>query len=137
MMKSTRELHNEIRDGAGPQVLSGPEFSAPDLAGYLADLLAGHGMTTGGAIRALNLERSYGYQLFNGRRQPTRPVLLRLALLLDLTEEEAQRLLKLSGRPVLYPRSRFDAAVLYGLTHHLGLEGTDELLASLGEARLL
>ena len=55
----------------------------------------------------------------------------------DLGEEETQLLLTRCGRPVLYPRSRFDAAVLYGLSHHLTLEETDELLLSLGEAGLL
>ena len=62
---------------------------------------------------------------------------LRLALAVDLGEEETQRLLTRCGRPVLYPRSRFDAAVLYGLSHHLTLEETDELLLSLGEPGLL
>ena len=136
-LKPTAELHHEIRQSAGPGLLTGSEFSSPDLAGHLAALLADHGATPVEIIRALNLDRTYGYQLLNGRRQPTRSVLLRLALVLALSEEETQRLLKLAGRPVLDPRSRFDAAVLYGLTHRLGLEETDELLASLGEAMLL
>ena len=89
------------------------------------------------AIRRCNLERTYGYQLFNGRRRPTRTVLLRLALVLGLEEDEVQRLLKLAGRPVLYARSRADAAVLYGLSHKLSLEETDELLTVLGEESLL
>ena len=89
------------------------------------------------AIRACNLERTYGYQLFNGTRRPTRAVLLRLSLVLELREEEVQRLLKLAGRPVLYARNRADAAVLYGLNHHMTLEETDELLTSLGEEPLL
>ena len=89
------------------------------------------------AIRACYLERSSGYQLFNGTRPPTRTFLLRLALALELGEEETQQLLTRCGKAVLYPRSRFDAAVLYGLTHRLTLEETDELLLSLGEAGLL
>ena len=82
------------------------------------------------------LDRSYGYQLFNGTRKPTQDFLLRLALLLKLREEEAQRLLKVAQRQPLYARNRRDAAVLYGLTHGLTADETQELLNGLGEEGL-
>ena len=52
-----------------------------------------------------------------------------LALQLEFTEEETQRLLKLAGRPVLYARNKRDAALLYSLTHRLTLAQAEELLA--------
>ena len=82
------------------------------------------------------MDRNYAYQLFNGTRRPTRNFLLRLALLLKLPEEETQRLLKVAGRPALYARNRRDAAVLYGLTHGLTADDTQELLDKLGEEGL-
>lgn len=136
-MRTTDELRSSIRSSRDPSLLSGGAFSTPDFTFYLCDLLKRRGWLVKDAIRACYLERSYGYQLFNGTRPPTRTFLLRLALALDLGEEETQRLLTRGSRAVLYPRSRFDAAVLYGLTHHLTLEETDELLLSLGEAGLL
>lgn len=136
-MKSTHELQNEIRCAANPGALTGADFAPPALTDYLERLLPAHGLSVREAIRRCNLERTYGYQLFNGRRRPTRTVLLRLALVLGLEEDEVQRLLKLAGRPVLYARSRADAAVLYGLSHKLSLEETDELLTVLGEESLL
>lgn len=136
-MKTTTELQNEIRSSPTPAPLAGPDFRPPELTAHLAALLRERGLPVKEAIRACYLERSYGYQLFNGTRTPTRTVLLRLALVLGLTVEETQRLLKLAGKPVLYARGRADAAVLYGLTHRMSLEETDELLASLGEAPLL
>ncbi len=136
-MRTTEELRSAIRSSRDPALLSDSAFTPPDCTFYLCNLLERRGWLVKDAIRACYLERSYGYQLFNGTRPPTRTFLLRLALAMDLGEEETQRLLTRCGRAVLYPRSRFDAAVLYGLTHHLTLEETDELLLSLGEAGLL
>ena len=136
-MKSTHELSNDIRACSDPVALAGPAFAPPDFPAYLSGLLEAQGRAVKEIIRACYLERSYGYQLFNGTRRPTRVFLLRLALVLGLDEEEAQRMLKLAGKNVLYPRNRHDAAVLYGLTHRLSLEESDELLRDLGEEGLL
>ena len=135
-MISTQELEHQIRESKEPSVLAGDAFSAPDLAVYLGELLRSHGVTVQDVVVGCNLDRSYGYQLFNGTRRPTRDFLLRLALLLHLPEEETQRLLKIAGRQPLYARSRRDAAVLYALTHGLTAEETGELLDSMGEDAL-
>ncbi len=136
-MRQTDELHHAICSSSDPALLAESDFTPPAFSFRLAELLEARGWRVRDAIRACNLERSYGYQLFNGTRPPTRTFLLRLALVLGLEEEAAQRLLTQAGKPVLYPRSRFDAAVLYGLSHHLSLEETDELLCRLGEEGLL
>ncbi len=136
-MKSTQELEHQIRESPTPQVLTGADYTSPPLPIYLNSLLHRHGLTVQDVVVACNLDRSYGYQLFNGTRRPSRELLLRLALLLKLGEDEAQRLLKIAGRQPLYARNRRDAAVLYALTHGLTAEETDELLESLGEGALL
>ena len=99
-------------------------------------LLHRHRLTVQDVVVRCNMDRSYAYQLFNGTRRPSRDFLLRLALLLKLGEDEAQRLLKIAGRQPLYARSRRDAAVLYGLTHNLTADATQDLLAELGEGGL-
>ena len=135
-MRATEELEHQIRGSRTPSALAGAEFDQPELAAHLADLLQIRGLTVQDVIVRCNLDRSYGYQLFNGTRRPTRDFLLRLSLLLRLEEREVQRLLKIAARPVLYARNRRDAAVLYGLAHGLTLEETETLLRSLGEEGL-
>ena len=135
-MKPTGELEHEIIDSAGPRLLAGQEFSPPGAADYLGELLRRYGVSVKDIIRRCNLERSYGYQLFNGTRRPTRDTLMVLALELRLTWEEAQRLLKLAGRAPLYARCRRDAAVLYGLSHRLDGCAVHELLLELEEPGL-
>lgn len=135
-MKSTDALEHQIRESMTPEDLAGEAFETPDLTAYLNGLLRRNRLTVQNIIVGCNLDRSYGYQMFNGTRRPTRDFLLKLAFLLRLPEEEAQRLLKIAGRQPLYARNRRDAAVLYGLTHGLTAEETDALLRSLGEEGL-
>ena len=136
-MQSTEELEHQIRSSTTPALLETETFLSPTLTSYLNTLLCSRSLTVQDVILGCNLDRSYGYQLFNGTRRPTRNFLLRLALLLQLSESEAQRLLKIAGRLPLYVRNRRDAAVLYGLTHSLTWEETEELLGSLGEEGLV
>ena len=136
-MKSTKELEHQIRESTTAQALAGDDYVSPSLPIYLNSLLHRHGLTIQDVVVACNLDRSYSYQLFNGTRRPSREFLLRLALLLKLGEEEAQRLLKIAGRQPLYARNRRDAVVLYALTHGLTAKKTDELLEELGEGALL
>ena len=128
-MKTTSELEHNIRSAASPDVLMEQESDQLSLTSYLHMLLERRGLSVGSVIRQCSLDRSYGYQLFNGTRRPTRDMLVALALQLEFTGEETQRLLKLAGRPVLYARNKRDAALLYSLTHRLTLAQAEELLA--------
>ncbi|MDD4311571.1 MAG: hypothetical protein PHW41_03730 [Eubacteriales bacterium] len=110
-----------------------PSISLPD---YLNFLLERHQMTKQAVIRAANLERSNGYQIFNGYRTPRRNALLRIALGMYLTLDETQYLLKLALRGELYPRNRRDAAVIYCIQHRFNLIDTELMLEQLGEEML-
>lgn len=131
-MKTTRELENKIRSCKDASALAGPDFDAPELTEYLRRLLSERHLTVGEVIQRCNLDRGYGYQLFNGTRCPTRNMLLILSFQLRLGEKQTQRLLKLAGRPVLYARNRRDAALLYAMNCRLTLDETEELLSELG-----
>ena len=55
-------------------------------------------------IERSQIERTYGHQLFNGTRRPSRDKVLQLALGLGLSVDETQRLLRAAGKSPLYPR---------------------------------
>lgn len=73
-------------------------------------------------IRALNVERSHGYQILNGRRVPTRDQLIKICLFLGLDFDEVQRMLKTAKKDVLYARDMTDAKIIYSIEHDLGYE---------------
>ena len=132
-MKSTEELIQQIKEQKinALSFLEQREYSCPSVSIYLNDLLAEHRMETKDAIRRLGLERTYGYQLFNGTRKPTRTLLIRLAILLGLGLEETNRLLKIGRKEILYPRIREDAAAIFAIEKRLPLSQFDELMERL------
>ena len=110
-----------------------PSLSMSD---YLVYLLERYHMSKQAVICAANLERSNGYQIFNGYRTPRRNALLRIAFGMHLPLEETQYLLKLAQRGELYPRNRRDAALIYCIQHKFSLIDTELMLERLGEEML-
>lgn len=135
-MKSTEELLNLLQNLDIEEFKKSDSFQDINISAYLNELLKQHGLQTKDVIIRLNMERSYTYQILNGRRQPTRNFLIRIAFLCQLSADETQRLLSIGNRPGLYPRNRFDAAVLYCLQHQLSEEELNKLLADIGEETL-
>lgn len=86
---------------------------------YLESLLENTDINRSKLIGALNVERSYGYQIINGTRVPTRENIIKIAIFAQLTVEQTQRLLKLAERCELYVRRPYDAKIIYCLEHKL------------------
>lgn len=136
-MKSTNALEHEIQDSTDYSLLNGEDFSLPNWTDYMSGILKQRNLRVKDIIFRCNLERSYGYQIFNGTRRPTRDTLMILALVLKLDTEDTRRMFELAGRAPLYARCRRDAAVLYGLSHNMPETDVHELLLELGEDGLL
>lgn len=135
-MKSTEELLKLLQNLDIEEFKKADSFQDIAISDYLNELLSAHDLQTKDVILRLNMERSYTYQILNGRRHPTRNFLLRIAFLCQLSVDETQKLLTIGNRPILYPRNKFDAAVLYCLQHELNEEKLNELLKDIGEESL-
>lgn len=129
-MKNTKELINRIKKSSRKDMsfLEDKEFQCPQVHYYLADILREQGMSSAEFIARMNLDRSYGYQLLNGRRRPQRELLVRTALLFHFNLEETQRLLKIGNREVLYPRVKRDAIAIFSIEKGIGLSEYQELV---------
>lgn len=135
-MKSTDELLDLLQNIDVEEFIKTDFCQDIRVSDYLNELLTRSGIQTKELIIRMNMERSYTYQILNGRRQPTRNFLIRIAFLCHLTVKETQRLLTIGHRPVLYPRNRFDAAVLYCLQHKMEEAELNQLLEEIGEKTL-
>lgn len=140
MNRTTQELMNALlskgrvedylRENEG-------EMLSDTLASCLDALLSRHGLKKGAVIEAAQIERSYGYQLFSGRRgTPSRDVLLSLALAMHLSVEETQTLLRTAGLAMLYPRVRRDSVILLALADGASVMDCNDRLDDCGEPAL-
>lgn len=140
MNRTTQELMNALlskgrvedylRENEG-------EMLSDTLASCLDSLLSRHGLKKGAVIEAAQIERSYGYQLFSGRRgTPSRDVLISLALAMHLSVEETQTLLRTAGMAMLYPRVRRDSVILRALADGASVMDCNDRLDDCGEPAL-
>lgn len=93
------------------------DAKAPDIHVLINRYIAQKQLSHADIIRMLNVERSYGYQLLNGKRIPTRLQLIKLGLMFELPLEEMQKFLKAAGKAILYARNIEDARVIYAIEH--------------------
>ena len=89
------------------------EFVAVSLHDSIQKIIEKKGFSKSGVIRDADLDRTYGYQIINGTRKPTRDKLIQLAFGLKLDADEADRLLRIAGFSPLYPRVQCEAAAIF------------------------
>jgi len=82
-------------------------------------------------IKQSMIERTYGHQLFNGTRNPSRDKVVQLAFGFGLDVEGTQKLLVASQKSPLYPKIMRDAAILYCINHKKDILETQDLLQDL------
>ena len=111
-------------------------FAGQDLVEHLSELYGRSAISKAALARRSGMSEVYLHQVFSGRRNPSRDRRLCLCIGLVATLEETQRLLKLSAYAQLYPRSRRDAIIAYGILHHMELHAINDKLFSENEKTL-
>jgi len=106
-------------------------FETKKFTEYLNDLCRKKELIPEQVIKAAQIDRTYGHQLFNGTRRPSRDKVIQLAIAFELSMDDTQELLRVAGRNELYPRIRRDAAIIFGLSKHMEMQQMQEFLASL------
>ena len=129
-------ISHQITD-SGKDQKKQPRVLTEEVGLYLEHIIEERGMKKKDIVRKLNLEESYARKLFGGQRIPTRKILLQCAFLLSLDLSDTQRLLDIGQKPRLYPRVRYDAAIIYGLEEKMTLEEMNSFLDEIGEEILL
>lgn len=127
-MINTLDLERKIREEEEFDEEAVLFNKAPDIHILINKYIAEKNMKHTDIIRMLNVERSYGYQLLNGRRIPTRIQIVRIGLILRLNFTEMQKMLKAAGKEILYARNVTDAKVIYALEHGLDYEKACEFI---------
>ncbi|MCD7948872.1 MAG: hypothetical protein LUG12_01245 [Erysipelotrichaceae bacterium] len=98
------------------------------LIDYLNMLLETHHTTKAKVIQKSTLDRTYGYQIFDGTKHPSQNKILMLALAFSLDLHDTNVLLTLSKNQNLYPKLKRDALIIFAINHHYDVLKTNELL---------
>lgn len=109
------------------------DCSLPD---HLNALLEEKELTKAAVIKNAELNEIYGYQIFSGKRKPSRDKLVMLCIGMALGLEETQQVLKLAGYAFLYPKKHRDCILIYGLQHGLSIYEINEILYDRNEETL-
>lgn len=103
-----------------------------NISDYLKLLLRKKGLKVANVVVRSGLDRKYVYQIFKGTKNPSRDKLIAIAFGLGLSDEETQKMLKVSGNRELYVRDKRDTLILFSIQRKKDIMITNELLAGYG-----
>ena len=133
LSKSTDELNHEIRNATDMEDYlkrNKGNMITSSLSEHLNLLLSQKGIKKADVVRGSLLDRAYVYQIFSGEKTPSRDKLIAIAFGMKLSDDETQKMLKISGNRELYARDKRDALILFALQHKKTIWDTNELLYS-------
>jgi hypothetical protein len=104
----------------------------PQFHEYISELCQTMGQVPEQVIKQAFIERTYGHQIFNGTRKPSRDKVIQLAFGFGLDMDGAQGLLKAAQKSLLYPKIKRDAVILYCINNNKEMIETQSVLETLG-----
>lgn len=108
------------------------ELGIPAFHVYITGLCKEAELVPEQVIRHSDIERTYGHQLFNGTRKPSRDKVIQLAFGMALDLDDAQKLLQIAQKSPLYPKIKRDAAIIFCIDRQKNIWETQSVLHSLG-----
>ncbi len=94
----------------------------------LSDIIFKRGYEVQEFADEVGISKAYAYQLLNGSRRPTRDKLVMIAIRLELSLKETNRLLVAAEKKELYVKNKRDSVIIYAISHGFILEELNELL---------
>ena len=130
----TDELLEELRESPDPVKFANKnKITHRSLPDYLQQLLDEKGLSRPKVVAEAGLNATYGYEVFMGKKHPSREKVLPLIFAMKCTLQEANRMLQAAGVNELYVKDRRDAIIIFCLDHDYTLMKTNEELFRFGE----
>lgn len=108
------------------------EFLEMPLHVYLKQLLANAQLKVSQVVE-YSYKGEYIYQVFRGIKNPSRDVVLSIALAMNLSLDETGRLLRIARMPLLDARNRRDSIIIFALNRKLTVPDTNDILYEFNE----
>lgn len=106
------------------------------VAQYLKDMFFKKHLVKSRVFRKAEIDEIYGYQIFSGRKNPSRNTLLALCIGAEFTFEETQTALKIAGFAPLYAKNKRDSIIIYSMNNGKTVCEINEILYEKGEKTL-
>ena len=132
--KDTNELMNELihSDNTDEYCSKNAQFMVNDkISIYLNNILENKGLVKSKIIKKTELSEVQCYQIFDGRRKPSRDSLLSICIAMELSLDETQQMLKTGGFAPLYPKNKRDVIIIKGIQNNLSVAQINERLYDL------
>lgn len=129
--KSTNELMNEIKQTHEIEKFiekNRNEFLNEQLHVVLNNMLKERDMKKSEVVARSGLNRIYCYQIFSGKRLPSRDKLIALCFGFKLNLEQTNNLLKNIGFAELYVKNKRDSIIIFGIDSRKSIFAVDEIL---------
>ena len=141
MSKDTAELENELSKIEQIEDFfdaNKENFHDFDLVKYLNYLISEKNLSKSEVIKKSELDYVYAYHIFSGRKKkPSRNKIICLALAMQLSVAETQRLLYYAEVEKLYVRNEWDSIIIFALEKKFTVRQTNELLHEFSFSNLL
>lgn len=108
------------------------DMVVPPFHAYITTICNTTGQVPEQVIKHAGIERTYGHQLFNGTRKPSRDKVIQLAFGFRLEMDDTQKLLQVAQKSPLYPKIKRDAVILFCINHKKDIAETQNALFTLG-----
>lgn len=104
------------------------DFNVPPFHKYIQSICDERHISAEQIIKSADIDRTYGHQLFNGTRNPSRDNVIKLAIAFKFNLEQTQKLLCIAGKSSLYPRIERDSVIVFSISKGYDVQHVQELL---------
>lgn len=106
------------------------------IAEYLYDVFNEKCLVKSRVFKKAEIDEIYGYQIFGGRKNPSRNTLLAICIGARFTLNETQAALKVAGYAPLYVKNKRDSIIIYGMNNGKAVCEINEMLYEKNEDTL-
>ena len=139
--KDTLQLENELSEAKDFEKFFDDNeeefFQNFSLVQYLEYLLKEKKLKKVEVIKKSLLNPVYAYHIFAGRKNPSRVKILSLAVAMNLTVKETQRLLYFANVEKLYVKNTWDGIIMFALENNFDIERANNLIQKFSESPFL
>lgn len=137
--KSTSELLKELNNTNNIEnyLKQNNEYMTnTSISDYLYDIFAEKCLIKSRVFKKAEIDEIYGYQIFSGKKNPSRNTLLAICIGAGFSLNEIQASLKVAGFATLYAKSQRDSIIIWGINNNMDVCQINEALFDNNESTL-